>query len=180
MSTIQCKNLQADRGLGEYWEREFCKLAAQQGFSITPMQIGRTKSAQAYRQEGSAWHHLTLPDITVWTCPGQHHEIKHKNPTQHGAFGLEKYRLDALLWFANETKQDVLYTIHNHDLSGGRDKKENNIEHWLTAKITDLDGKHNFACMFTSYVNGEKRKVPGFYWDMKLWQPLSEYWRIPA
>lgn len=176
--SIQCKDLQADRSLGEFWERQFCFMAANHHLSFTPIQIGRPESAQAFRRNNRGWHHYTLPDVTIWTCPGQHHEIKHKAPTRHGSFGLEKYRLDALLWFAKETNQDVLYTIHNHALSGGRNAQENSIDHWLTTRIIDLVGKHvdGRTFEFTSYVNGQPRNVPGFYWSAALWQPLAEYW----
>lgn len=173
-----CADNSADRALGEYWEREFCKMAAGRGLSFTPMQIGRTASAQAYLQVSTKWRHYTLPDITVWTYPGQHHEIKHKDPTARNTYGLEVYRFNALLWFAGETKQAVLYTIHNHALSGGRDSKTNRIEHWFTANIRELDGIWSSRSHVFSYINGEKHRVPIYYWPTCLWTPLQEYWHI--
>jgi len=171
-----CANNGADRALGEYWEREFCKMAAEVGFSFTPMQIGREGSAQAYLQAETMWRHYTLPDVTVWSYPEQHHEIKHKDPTAWNTFGLEAYRFDALMWFATETKQDVMYTIHNHALSGGRAARVNKIEHWFTVNIHDLDHKWAAEAQGFSYVNGRKRKVPIYYWPAGLWTPLEEYW----
>lgn len=173
-----CANNAADRALGEYWEREFCKMAWRVGLSFTPMQIGRTLSVQAYLQARNRWRHMTLPDITVWTYPGQHHEIKHKDPTTRNTFGLETYRFDALMWFAAETRQDVLYTIHNHALAGGRSVKNNRIEHWLTVNIHDLDGKWAAKAWGFSYLNGRKREVPIYYWSTSLWTPLADYWRL--
>lgn len=174
-----CSDNKADRKLGEYWEREFCKMAATEGMSFTPMQIGRIKSAQAFIQAGQRWNCYTLPDVTVWTAPGQHHEIKHKSPTSWSTFGLEVYRFNALQWFAKETQQDVLYTIHNHALSGGRDGKGNDITHWLTASIVELGGRWLSRSLVNSWVAGEKRRVPIYYWPVGLWQPLVEYWRAP-
>jgi hypothetical protein len=170
-----CEDLSSDRGLGEYWERQFCKMAARCGFWFTPMQIGRNKSAQAYSRNGQ-WASLTLPDITVWTFPGQHHEIKHKNPTKHGSFGLERYRLNALLEFSEETHQDVMYTIHNHDLSGGRMAKRNDIAHWITVNVKELDGTWTFEGRFPSWVNGSKKKVLQYFWPITYWRPLKSYW----
>jgi len=172
-----CSDNKADRKVGEYWEREFCKMAATAGMSFTPMQIGRTKSAQAFIRAGQRWNCYTLPDVTVWTFPGQHHEIKHKSPTSWHTFGLEIYRFNALQWFAKETRQDVLYTIHNHALSGGRDGKDNDITHWFTANILELDGRWSSRSHVNSWVNGEKKRVPIYYWPVGSWHPLAEYWR---
>jgi len=144
------------------------------------MQIGREASAQAYLRPSTKWRHYTLPDITVWTHPGQHHEIKHKAPTSWGAYGLEVYRFDALLWFADETEQAVLYTIHNHALSGGRNSKTNRIEDWFTINVRALDGNWSSRGRVFSYVNGQKRRVPIYYWPTRLWIPLQEYWRMPV
>jgi len=173
-----CVDNVADRALGKFWEERFCLLAADLGLSFTPMQIGRSKSAAAYSRSQAKWNIHTLPDITVWTYPGQHHEIKHKNPTKrYGNFGLELYRLDALVWFAKETRQDVMYTIHNHDLSGGRNGKENKLEHWFTVDVLDLVGKECFIGEHTdSYVNGGPKNRTIYYWKPNLWKPLSMYW----
>ena len=174
-----CADNGADRALGEYWEREFCRMAAGLGLSFTPMQIGRKASAQAYLQASTKWRHYTLPDVTVWTHPGQHHEIKHKDPTARNTYGLEVYRFEALMWFAGETEQAVLYTIHNHALSGGREGRLNRIEHWFTVDVRKLNGAWSSQGHVFSYVNGKKRRVPIYYWPMRLWAPLQEYWRVP-
>ena len=177
--SAHCTHLKADRGLGEQWERNFCRLAGRYGLSFTPMQIGRAQSAQAFSRNGnSEYNSYTLPDITIWTAPGQHHEIKHKDPTSWDTYGLEVYRFQALLWFARETEQDVLYTIHNHALSGGRDSPVNDIAHWFTIDILTLDGSWSSETTANSWVNGIKREVPIYYWPTFLWRPLAEYWRL--
>jgi len=177
-NNIHCTNLHGDRDIGEYWEKQFCRIAAQYGKSFTPMQIGRKKSAQAlcYDYNISTWNHHTMPDITIWTYPGEHHEIKHKNPTSSGRFGLEVYRFDDLIWFANETLQTVMYTIHNHDLAGGRDVLENNIDHWVTVNIKNLNNRMDATFPGYSWVNGEKKEVNIHYWSKDLWIPLKEFW----
>ena len=143
---------------------------------FSPLQIGRPSSAVAYY--GQAWNTFTLPDVTIWSFPGQHHEIKHKNPTRDRCFGLEVYRFDALLAFANETRQDVLYTIHNHDLSGGRDGQWNDIAHWFTAEVRSLETKQRRKTANASYINGQRHEsVPTYYWDIGLWSSLDGYWQ---
>lgn len=172
-----CANLTADRRLGEEWEEKFCRVAARFGKSFTAHQIGRTASAQAVNWSNGQYNGYTLPDITIWSAPGQHHEIKHKNPfvlDEHGpCYGLEVYRFNALLWFANETGQSVYYTIHNHDLSGGRNGKINKPEHWFTAGIHELKGQHVLRIRTASWLNGQKKRVPTYYWPTNLWHPLA-------
>lgn len=173
-----CSDNIADRKLGEYWERRFCEIAAEFGFVFSPLQIGRDIAAAAFWLEGKKWNQFTLPDITIWTAPGQHHEIKHKNPTRSGRFGLEAYRFHALLDFAKITKQAIMYTIHNHDLSGGRNSPDNHITHWFTANVKDLDDKF-FVSNNPSWVNGKKvDNVTTYYWPVELWQPLTAFWAL--
>jgi len=175
----QCIDLKGDRGLGEYWERQFCLLAFQEGYSFTPLQIGKNEAAVAWQRdehENTKWNPFLLPDVVIWTSPGEHHEVKHKNPTRFGTFGLEVYRFESLLRFAEETKQDVMYTIHNHDLSGGRDGKVNYIIHWVTANVLDLDGTWKGEYWGPSWVNGKEKRVPIYYWNTDLWIPLGRYW----
>jgi len=171
-----CVDNKKDRATGEYWEREFGKMAAANGRVFSFMQIGREKSAQFYSLPGKTWRHRTLPDIAIWTSPGEHHEIKHKNPTPQGSFGLEVYRFEALLEFAEVTKQNVMYTIHNHDLSGGPNAKVNDISHWLTANVLDLDCHWQKESTVDSWVSGEKKRVPIYYWNQSMWQPLKDFW----
>lgn len=177
MTDIHCNNLQQDRNLGEKWERHFCWWAALFKKSFTPMQIGRTKSAQAINMdENFKWNYSTLPDIAIWTSPGEHHEIKHKSPTRYNSFGLEVYRFEALLWFSGETQQKVMYTIHNHALSGGRNSDLNRLEDWITIDIKNLNEKWIGPYNGPSYVNGNTRTVPIYYWSIDLWQPLEQFW----
>lgn len=176
----QCTNITADRSKGAYWERQFCVMAADIGYVFTPMQLGKQGSIVAYAKNGSQpWRTWTLPDVTIWTAPGQHHEIKHKSPTYDKCYGLEKYRFDRLLDFANITGQSVLYTIHNHALNGGSDNQLNDIKHWFTADILKLNRTWAKAANGKSWVNGEPKQVLIYYWDTALWTPLTEYWSLP-
>jgi len=169
-----CTDLKGDRKMGAYWERQFCMLAREREFMFTPMQIGRNGSALAYK--GKPWNKFTLPDVTIWTAPGQHHEIKHKEPTAHDSYGLEQYRFDALLAFAEETRQDVLYTIHDHSLAGGKNVTDNRIGDWMTVLITELGNNWNWAGPGWSWVDGVKTRVQMYYWSTALWYPLEDYW----
>lgn len=174
MSGIHCANLQSDRKLGEIWEKNFGQLAIRHGLTVTAHQIGRQQSASAWYFEGDQKRHVILPDVVVWSFPGQHHEIKHKNPTKRGEFGLEAYRFDSLRWFQKTTKQPVFYSIHNHDFSGGRDGTDNRLEHWVTASVSILDGAwaredENGH----SYCNGQKIQTKILYWGTDLFIPLA-------
>jgi hypothetical protein len=183
-----CANLSGDREVGAYWEREFCKLAARYGRSFTAHQIGREKSAVAWVRSGGAWNSWTLPDITLWTRPGEHHEIKHKDPCSWG-FGLERYRLEALRAFWEETGQSVYYTLHDYSRQPDssldyetqrRARKENPksiAEHWVTAPVSELISPEPREEWGYSYVGGVKKRVPICYWPSSLFQPVVWLWR---
>jgi hypothetical protein len=181
MNGAHCGNLAGDRRLGEFWEKRFGQLALRYGKSVTAHQIGRQGSAMAWYFQDGERRTLILPDVTVWSFPGQHHEIKHKNPTKKGWFGLEKYRFDSMRFFQNETMQPVFYTIHNHDRSGGRDGMENHLDHWVSASVSILDGSWTHvedgedhpSPLNTSYCNGKKIHTTMYYWQSSLFIPLK-------
>jgi len=180
VSRSHCTDNNKDRTVGAYWEKQFCVMAAGYGYVFTPLQLGRSKSAQYYANTSGKWNHYTLPDVTIWTHPGQHHEIKHKDPTRAGMYGLEQYRLEALLRFADTTGQQVLYTIHNHALNGGRENQTNDIAHWFTADVTELNGHWDlYDKNGISWVNGVKRTgIPIYYWNTDKWGSLQHYWTV--
>lgn len=178
-----CRNLQRDRGLGQYWEQAFGRMALQQGRSFTPHQWRRAESAVAHsldrsKPDGQRYKSYTLPDITIWSAPGEHHEIKHKNATAAGLFGLERYRFEALLWFARETQQSVYYTIHDHGFTDGPDDKANDINHWLTANVLALDRAQRKEADGYSYIDGVRRLTPILYWSRNNWDSLGALWRL--
>jgi len=176
MSNIQCVDLKSDRKLGNYWERQFCIMASTYDRCFTPHQWDKTGAATAYGKR-KHWKTYTLPDITIWTAPGEHHEIKHKNQTTHESYGLEVYRFEILSEFAIITDQSIYYTIHDHDLAGGKYIQTNNIAHWVTARIgEDIQEKNALRVWGYSWVNGEKKHVPIFYWNSFLFRSLRDIW----
>lgn len=181
MNNNHCGNLTKDRELGERWEKNFGQLVMRYGLTATAHQIGRKENAAAawYLDENGKKQHVILPDVVIWSFPGQHHEIKHKNPSKKGWFGLEKYRFDSLRWFQNTTKQPVFYTIHNHDFSGGRSGLDNHLDHWVTASVTLLDQSWTHVAdpdmpgpWNESYCNGIKIKTTIYYWKTSIFIPL--------
>lgn len=180
VDTKHCADLFKHREQGQYWERQFCDMAASYGKAFSPHQLKHDGAAVAWLKgkDGRWCPPLTLPDVTIWTAPGEHHEIKHKNPTWTGMFGFEDYRLRALLWFARETGQAVYYTIHNHDLSGGPDMRRNNVAHWVTINVLELDGTwsrtQENGDTYRNGVRGKARRI--YYWNATLWQPLEGIW----
>ena len=167
----QCEDNGADRKLGQYWEAQFCQMAAAHGFDFTPFQWGQSGPATFYTATLKSY---TLPDIAIWKSPGQYHEIKHKSPTRHDSFSLEAYRYYALLHFAETSQQFTLYTIHNHALSGGREAQNNDIAHWITTDIRFL--RNPFETFGYSWINGTKKWVKTLYWPTHQWIPLECFW----
>lgn len=178
-----------DRETGAYWENQFCRMARGLGKVFTPHQFKRPDNSALFYgpasdSEGkSQW---TLPDITVWSAPGEHHEIKHKNQTHDGMYGLEVYRIEALVRFANTTGQAVYYTIHDWQLAGAANSQErvaNDMTHWLVGDITQLSrGCTKPGKSDTWYAGQLRRDEPTWYWTadpcrrFAWFRPLSEIW----
>jgi hypothetical protein len=174
--TTHCTDLASDRSVGKTWEGNFCRLALEHGKSFTPHQINRKGAASVYSPLAGKINRYLLPDVTIWSHPGEHHEIKHKKPTRDGDFGLEEYRWRALVWFRDETQTTTQYTIHRHDWAGGRDVETNRLEDWVTASVYLLLESDSKIQNGPSWVNGQKQIVPIRYWSSDLWQPLSCFW----
>lgn len=187
--TAPVRDNAADRTVGQYWENQFCRMARQCGKVFTPHQFDRpANSAMFYGPADiagkSGW---TLPDITVWSAPGEHHEIKHKNPTRDGMYGLERYRLDALVRFANTTGQAVFYTIHDWEMAGASGSAahvENDMSHWLVGDIEQLSKGCTRQGRDWTYYNGQQRMVDIWYWTAdpnrkhRWFRPLAEVWGL--
>ena len=153
-------------------------MAAMEGKCFTPHQWDKHMSAVAYYQDGAKWNMYTLPDITIWSAPGEHHELKHKNATRAGQYGLEVYRFEALLSFGATTRQKILYTIHDHDMAGGKNVRKNNPFHWVTAQIgAELRYDNSKQSRGNSWVNGEKTEVDILYWRTNVFSNLMDIWR---
>jgi hypothetical protein len=186
--TSHATDNEADRRIGAQWERKFCQLAARFGKVFSPHQIASPdKSAVAYGQgTDGTWEHYTLPDVTIWSAPGEHHEIKHKRATRNGRYGLERYRIDALMRWATTTGQPVYYTIHDWEVARGADAADesmpNDIDHWFYADIEELSP----GCTWVqkngrSWINGKARDdVEIWFWTARRYfHPLRKLW-IPS
>jgi len=172
---------EGDRQIGERWERAFCQLAADFDKVFSPHQIPHPEGAAVAYGRGAdgKWENYLLPDVTIWSAPGEHHEIKHKCATRGGYYGLERYRLDALVRWANTTGQLVCYTIHDWEVAGADAAgalMPNDLSHWFYADIMTLAR----GCTWvqengTSWVNGKRRDdVLIWYWTaLRYFKPLS-------
>lgn len=170
-----------DRRLGSRWEQQFCEMAKQfHPHLVTAHQNGHASAAIATGYRDGAHKRVLLPDVTIWGRP-EHHEIKHKNPTRLGEYGLEQYRFESLLDFARETDQRVLYTIHDWQLAGApnsRQHVENRLEHWRTIDVRCLDRVDRRTGVAPSYCNGAtKHDTQMFYWPAHNWVPLEDFWK---
>jgi hypothetical protein len=165
------------RTLGDTWEQRFCDLAAGYNRSFTRHQYKKSEAANCWVSIDGQHHPYLLPDVTLWSAPGEHHEIKHKNPMPDGYYGLEVYRWKALIWFAKETGQNVMYTIHDHDLAGGPNVNVNKIYHWLTGNVLELDAYKQLSS-WRSFIGGRlsDERVPGYKFHNGLFIPLKMYW----
>jgi hypothetical protein len=157
-------------------------MAGQRGMFVTPHQFGKEQAATAFQFNGYDVNRMLLPDVTLWAAGGHHHEIKHKAPWGRSQlfFGLEKYRFNALLAFV-DMGNDVYYTIHRHDWAGGRDVRENHIEHWVTAHIAHLhdaiESGRALSSSWSSWMNGRKKdNVSGWKFHENLFVPLMDVW----
>jgi hypothetical protein len=170
-----CENLERDRGVGAFWEARFCEMARLYGHYFTPHQFERERAASVY---GPNRARLILPDITIWSGEGEHHEVKHKAPTAHDSFGLEAYRFDSLVAFAGITGEPVYYTIHNHALAGGFEATENHIDHWVQCEVTALAEMPRLTARGRSWVNNKVAEVEIHYWPMNFFSPLAYVWPL--
>lgn len=182
MTTGHCEDNATDRAVGAHWERQFCVMAAALGKMFTPHQLPlAAKSASAFgRADDGSWARWLLPDVTIWSAPGEHHEIKHKNQTPDGCYGLEVYRLDSLVEFARTTGQTVLYTIHDWEIAGAatsRSPVRNDLRHWFAADVRDLAQRSTKGGRGYSYVRGVRCEVEMRYWTAsRYFTPLAAIW----
>ena len=147
-----CQNLTADRALGKEWERNFCRLAADYGFMFSPLQIGHNGSAVAYTRTDQKWNKFTLPDDRP-SHPGQHHEIKHKNPTRDGWDSKSTGSTHGgLLLRQHGSTCSTQSTTTTHPAG---EMAPNWIEHWLTVRVEDSG--HARKQQLASYVNNKRR-----------------------
>jgi hypothetical protein len=180
-----------DRAIGAHWEDAFCELYwAHRGGLLVRNQKGRTDAAhaEALGRDGLRWICL-MPDVQVLSGPGEHHEIKHKAPYQMRgwapSYGLEVYRFEALVQFADEVKDPVLYTIHDWQMAGASASGEdmpNRLEDWVTVGILELAERNKrhrpkiFWC--GSYRNGTYRPhEPTYFWPASVWTPIDVFWK---
>lgn len=177
-----CENNSADRAIGSFWEKKFAIMMVEHGFLVSMHQYRKEGSAIATCRLNGAIKTFTLPDTSVWDAPGFDCEIKHKDPTNSGCFGLEEYRLEALVDFAGRSGREVHYTIHNYALCPGETRLErknyaqNHISHWVTVHVMKLWEMRTDPVRMPSYVNGKKKDgVPTYLWPIDIWQPLNEY-----
>jgi hypothetical protein len=173
---VHCGDLSRDRRLGDLWESNFCGLLPD-GCSFIRHQKDRNAGAVfGVVDPGGVIRWSPSPDASVWWGRGitSHHEIKHKNATRSGHFGLEEYRVNSLCEFMQRVGQDVHYTIHDHDCSGGPLSPENDIKHWVTlslqALLADVDDKRQSP----TYRSDRRVMEMTYYWHRSRFNTLED------
>jgi len=166
----------ADRELGGYWEQQFLAMMRNEGYGVH--RFAKAPSPVVDTPDGTT----ILADGWVLQRKGDNYlcEIKHKNPykriKQSGEYGLEQYRLNHLQRLQRWVGDPAMYVIHNHDLSGGRDNRINNVAHWFIAPIADLAvSPFMRKAQGPSYVDGRREMVLICYWPISEWLPLSDW-----
>lgn len=182
----------ADRQLGELWEQQFCRMAEWYGKSFLPQQIGRRGAAMWQKGDRKRSTPALLPDLTIFTWPGEHHEIKHKAPTKDRpsrarSYGYERYRLRPLVDFRLETQQPVFCTVHDWDAAGAHRSDEpmpNVLQDWRIVDVMALDAYITEQRLSTewlgTWVDGQAQQREGYYWPISLWVSLDLWWGLPA
>jgi hypothetical protein len=185
----QCADIVSDRALGEYWEKQFCRMAVNLGRTVIPLQLKREGSIAAYSLEGGRIKPRTMPDVIEGAGLAEAHEIKHKDPSAKGYIGLERYRWEALVKIRNSTGMPIRYTIHNYATVTGYSRKgedrqrcklhrENDISNWASATIEQLESGQ-ISGTSSSYINGRSQDdVRMIYWPVEKFEPLSRVWKI--
>ena len=173
---VHCRNVNADRKLGDMWEANFCHLMSV-GTVVVRHQKDRYGSAvygEVQPDGRIAWR--PSPDVTAWHGRGitTHHEIKHKNAYRGLLFGLEKYRLDSLMQFQKRSGQSVYYTIHDHDCSGGRLGQLNDIKHWVTQTVESLSSECDDEFLCPTYRNGKRVMEMTKFWHRSRFDELED------
>lgn len=167
-----------DRNLGAFWEGMFCQLLPR-GTKFVRHQLDKSRSAVKEWIDGNGSIQTTpLPDVTVYHGLGREssHEIKTKNPSRSGQFGLEVYRFEALLQHARDSSGGANYTIHDWGKAGGKHRTENDIGHWITASFLDLEKRDRYSTEYSSWVDGVwTENVPMYFWNKDRFMPLSVF-----
>lgn len=172
-----CQNHQADRTLGEYWEDELVRIARLFGWEAWA--FSRKKGSTFTDEKNQRY---ISPDVWMlrrgavqYAC-----EVKHKNPTAQGMYGLEVYRADGLVLLGEKYQNEFgrvlpLYVIHDWTNNGNRDSKRNVLDDWVCESIFALQpyisGTHNGA----TYYHESVVTRPINYYEAARFQPLKKW-----
>lgn len=169
---LRCRDLQSDRQKGQFWQDQFVDMARSHGCVAEDKQKGKESSAVAVSCDGG----LILPDaqvsklgVTVAV------EVKHKDPTKHGQYGYEEYRLLDLVRYANATGMQVILAIHDHKLAGGRDVTHNRLRDWRWMDVTEMEKEHDSCGIGPTYFGGQSVNRKIRYWDVLRFAPLADH-----
>lgn len=150
------------REVGSKWEKEFAKIVGARGALYCLHQEDRDKSATFHFYEDGTLKSKPLPDVTVFTSPGFHAEVKHKSPTRTGWIGLERHRIAAMRMLADASGQHVLYVVHRSD-----------TDEWIACSIKRFERLAEREMMSPSLVCGVMQSVPTVYTPVSAFTSLD-------
>lgn len=164
-----------DRQLGDSWELKFIAIAELFGWKCkhTARLIGPTFEHNGRR--------FIAPDVTIqkgsrrYAC-----EVKHKNPTQSGRYGLEVYRADGLADFEQHYRDKTgrvtsIYVIHDWTDNGTGESSANDIHHWKVQFISVLQNHIFGPYDGPTYYNGQLVEKPINYYSVGMFDPLLKF-----
>jgi hypothetical protein len=174
--TVHCSNVSVDRRVGELWEEKFCDLLPSGTAFIRHQKDRHGSAVYGVVEPNGTIRWRPSPDVTVLHGRNitTHHEIKHKNAHKGLLFGLEKYRIESLMDFRKKTGQDVYYTIHDHDCSGGRHSLTNDIKHWVTQTIEALSKDCDDAFQCQTWRNGARVMEMTMFWHRSRFDAFED------
>lgn len=174
---VHCGDLNRDRRLGDVWEANFCGLLPDSCSFVRHQKDRSAGAVFGVVDPGGVIRWSPSPDVTVWWGGNgitSHHECKHKNATANGFFGLEEYRVNSLREFMQRVGQEVQYTIHDHDCSGGPNGSENDIKHWVTLSLEALCRDVHERRRSPTYRNGRRVMEMTYYWHRSCFNTLED------
>jgi len=170
---LRCVNLSRDRNTGQFWQDQFCRMAEGYGCICEDKQRSRDVAAVATFNG----RRLILPDLQI--CKDMKTvlpEIKHKNPTAHGQYGWEQYRLDDCVEYARQSGLQVIMAVHDWSLAGGKEVSSNAIEHWRWADVLEMADSFDYRNpLGVTWKGGQKTTAPICYWKTSRFSLLTAH-----
>jgi hypothetical protein len=171
----RCIDIDGDRLKGADAEERFCEIMRNNGFKAVRLQPKAKKGAAIKIVQGKT---IVIGDVDV-TPPDNkvfNAEVKSKYPTEHGAYGIEEYRVMHYINYEKLTGIPVVYVIEKTRNS----KKEKEIpikeRKWLWKSFRELLKKPYETYEGWTWISGERKKAPIYYFSEEWFNNMKTDW----